>query len=352
MTNRYSHNTGDYKCSLCDKKYARKFTLERHIVSIHGFSWDEYLRTIRDNVTRETDIITHNTEDKQVISTHNTYDHTQNTSVTQNTENVTHTCTKCNKKFSRQWNLNRHKDICKGIIDRFACEYCFKKFKHKDSRCKHLKICKTKKEVDAKSLTAASKDTSDNVVSQQIADTINNTNTNIQTQNNIEHQNVQNNITVFAFPKDGDNDFEFDIEHISEQFMNKLLNKVQHPQCKFNNFFDKIMHNPRNRVIKKSNPNTSYSKIHQGEDNWEYGYDKDIYKTLTHHTTVAALNKIDDTKKNSKAREYYYNLKNFENYVTEVNEMDYDSSEYNDILQRIKLIVVNLTRKWEELDIQ
>ena len=64
MTERYSHNTGDYECKLCDKKYARKFTLERHLVGIHGFSWEEYLRAIGENVTRETDIITQNMEDK------------------------------------------------------------------------------------------------------------------------------------------------------------------------------------------------------------------------------------------------------------------------------------------------
>src|SRR5210317_204109 len=184
MTNRYSHNTGDYECILCDKKYARKFTLERHIVSIHGFSWDDYLKEICANTTTKE---CNNTEDKHVI-----YNHTQNTSVTHNTENVTHMCTKCNKKFSRQWNLNRHKNICKGIIDRFACEYCFKKFKHKDSRCKHLKICKTKKEFDAKSLSAATSNTSNNVASLQIADTINNTNN--QTQRNEVNENTNSTI--------------------------------------------------------------------------------------------------------------------------------------------------------------
>ena len=350
MTNRYSHNTGDYECILCDKKYARKFTLERHIVSIHGFYWDDYLKEICANITTNEDNNNNNIGNNTVLMDNNNNNMDNNTVLMDNNNNIIQ-CSDCTKTFTRKWSLKKHKEICKGL-QTSVCEYCKKKLSCMKSKKRHLKICKTKKEVDAKSLTAASKDTSDNVVSQQIADTINNTNTNIQTQNNIEHQNVQNNITVFAFPKDGDSEFEFDTEHITEQFMNKLLQKVQHPQCKFNNFFDKIMHNPRNRVIKKSNPNTSYSKIHQGEDNWEYGYDKDIYKTLTHHTTVAALNKIDDTKKNSKAREYYYNLKNFESYVIEVNEMDYDSSEYNDILQRIKLIVVNLTKKWEELDIQ
>ena len=272
----------------------------------------------------------------------NNNDLQQFTNNQQNT-NKEYKCDKCTKVFSQNWILQRHLKKCKGIIDKYSCQYCNKKFKHDNSRFSHYKICKEKKKIDSKSITITNNEQN---ISQQ---TINNNN--IETQNNIENQNnIQNNITVLAFPKDGDYDFEFNVDHISNQFMKKLLQKVQHPQCKLNNFVDKLMANPTNRVIKKNNPNTSYSKIHKGDDKWEFGYDKDIYKTFTHHTTVAAINKIDDTKKSDKAKEVYYNLKNFEHYVKEVNEMDYESSEYNDILQRLKLIIVNLTKEWEEKD--
>ena len=350
MTARYSHNIGDYECRICDKKYSRKYTLERHLVSIHGYLYKDYLKEFV-NITEKTDtnctilpVITDNLTDKserdnQITNKSNTIDDK--------------TCNKCNKTFSRKWDLKKHKETCKGIIDKFSCEYCNKKFTHHDSRYKHIKTCKKKKELDANALIAKdTKNVESQQITQQTANTINNNNTtNIENQNNTVNNNTVNNITVLAFPSDGDGDFEFDTAHISEQFMNKLLQKVQHPQFKFNNFFDKLMDNPKNRIIKKNSPNTSYSKIHQGDDKWDYGYDKDIYKTLTHHTTVAAFNKIENTRENNKAMEFYYNLKNFESYVKEVNEMDYDSSEYNDILQRIKLIVVNLTKKWEELDI-
>jgi hypothetical protein len=43
MTTRYSHNVGEYECKICDKKYARKYTLERHLVSIHGYLYKNYL---------------------------------------------------------------------------------------------------------------------------------------------------------------------------------------------------------------------------------------------------------------------------------------------------------------------
>lgn len=37
---------------------------------------------------------------------------------------------------------------CKGIIDKFSCQYCKKQFKHERCRFSHYKICKTKKEID------------------------------------------------------------------------------------------------------------------------------------------------------------------------------------------------------------
>ena len=350
MNTHYLHNTGDYECRICDKKYARKYTLERHLVSIHGYLYKDYLKEYV-NITVDN---RQNIEVNQNISVENRLNQ-QNNTVEQNNQvnEKHHLCNKCNKSFSANWYLKKHKEKCKGIIDKFSCEYCNKKFTHHDSRYKHIKTCKKKKELDANALIAKdTKNVESQQIAQQTANTINNNNTtNIENQNNTVNNNTVNNITVLAFPSDGDGDFEFDTEHISEQFMKKLLQKVQHPQFKFNNFFDKLMDNPKNRIIKKNSPNTSYSKIHQGDDKWDYGYDKDIYKTLTHHTTVAAFNKIENTRENNKAMEFYYNLKNFESYVKEVNEMDYDSSEYNDILQRIKLIVVNLTKKWEELDI-
>ena len=63
--------------------------------------------------------------------------------------------------------------------------------------------------------------------------------------------------------------------------------------------------------------------------------------------TTAALSKVNEIKEDMKlVKELYLKLEPFKNHVTNVNEMDYDSSEYRTILQRIKLILVNLTRKW------
>ena len=55
MTTRYSHNIGDYECKICDKKYARKYTLERHLVSIHGYLYKNYLEEyVKNKQTKQT----------------------------------------------------------------------------------------------------------------------------------------------------------------------------------------------------------------------------------------------------------------------------------------------------------
>ena len=310
-------------CKICDKEYYKLYNLKRHIVTIHGFNYKDYLESFDENNT--------------VIQLNNTV----NITSIQNNAYKKHLCSKCNKVFARKWNLTKHTEKCKGVIDRYSCEYCKKQFTHGNSRYKHILNCKTKKKIDAKALIKDN-EAKDINIEQQRADTIN---------NNVNSHNTTNNTInnyILQFPEDGDNKFEFSIEHITDAVMTKLLNKVQHPQFKFNNFLDKLMDEPKNRIIKKSSPNTSYSQIHKGDGNWELGYDKDIYRTFTHHVTVAASEKIDDIQKDVKlVKELYHNLKNFEHYVKEVNEMDYDSNKYNDITSRIKLIIINLSRRWE-----
>ena len=319
-------------CKICDKEYYKLYNLKRHIVTIHGFNYQDYLESFDANNLVDDIVSTEKLVNNNDVMVNN---------------KIKHLCSKCNKNFSANWYLKKHIEKCKGFIDIYSCEYCKKKFTHRDSRYNHYKICKTKKEIDAKALIKNNEEHKDNEakdinIEQQRADTIN---------NNVNSHNTTNNTInnyILQFPEDGDNKFEFSIEHITDAVMTKLLNKVQHPQFKFNNFLDKLMDEPKNRIIKKSSPNTSYSQIHKGDGNWELGYDKDIYKTLTHHVTVAASEKIDDIQKDVKlVKELYHNLKNFEHYVKEVNEMDYDSNKYNDITSRIKLIIINLSRRWE-----
>ena len=164
MTTRYSHNVGEYECRICDKKYSRKYTLERHLVSIHGYLYKDYLE---EYVKKHTDYLEDNnidltgnkednsniadiTEDINNNSTGNTEDIEISTTKTEVILVKKHLCNKCNKTFTRKWDLKKHKERCKGFIDKFSCQYCHTKFKHKDSRYRHYKTCKKKKEYDEK----------------------------------------------------------------------------------------------------------------------------------------------------------------------------------------------------------
>ena len=121
MTTRYSHNVEECKCKLCDIVFSKPYNFRRHLVRIHGFLLEDYIEHINENNTNN-----------------------------QQNNNKEHKCNKCNKIFSRNWNLTKHLDRCKGIIDKYSCQYCNKKFKHNNSRFAHYKICKTKKEIDEK----------------------------------------------------------------------------------------------------------------------------------------------------------------------------------------------------------
>src|SRR5210317_2012171 len=117
-------------CKICDKEYYKLYNLKRHIVTIHGFNYKDYLESFDENNT--------------VIQLNNTV----NITSIQNNAYKKHLCSKCNKVFARKWNLTKHTEKCKGVIDRYSCEYCKKQFTHGNSRYKHILNCKTKKEID------------------------------------------------------------------------------------------------------------------------------------------------------------------------------------------------------------
>ena len=342
MSSLPSQEPPNFTCDICYLCFTRKDNMIRHMRKIHS---DIYNNSIHNNITQYNSNITQNTSN----ITHNSSNTTHNNSNTQNNSNndinnnnnTSHKCIKCTKQFSRQWCLIRHSEKCQGIKDPYSCEYCHKMFTHDNSRFKHYKICKTKKEIDSKSLVPVT-DTPPNV-SQQVASTINN----IQNQQN--NNNTQNIVNILTFPQSGNNNFDFVCDQITKATMKALLNASSTPFVGFNKFIGTVLENPQNRIVHKTNPNSTYSKIHVGDGKWEFAHDDDVFHVITHHMTTAALGKVNEIKEDMKlVRELYLKLEPFKNHVTSVNEMDYDSAEYKTILQRIKLILVNLTRKWME----
>ena len=127
-------------CKICDKEYYKLYNLKRHIVTIHGFNYQDYLESFDANNLVDDIVPT----ERLVIKAEKLVN---NNDVMVNNK-IKHLCSKCNKNFSANWYLKKHIEKCKGFIDIYSCEYCKKKFTHRDSRYNHYKICKTKKEVD------------------------------------------------------------------------------------------------------------------------------------------------------------------------------------------------------------
>ena len=325
------------QCPICDCGFSKPYNMKRHMLRFHGYIYEEY-------ITQNSIVNTHNSIDKTHSSidiTHSSIDTTQNSINIHTTDSKEYKCLKCYKCFDRNWSLKRHMETCKGLIDRKSCEYCLKKFNNEKTRFGHYKICLAKKERDSTALVPSSTNNPSNT-SQQVASTINNVGGN--------QNNTQNNIVnILTFPQSGDKNFDFVCDQITKATMKALLNTSSTPFIGFNKFIGTVLENPQNRIVHKTNPNSTYSKIHVGDGKWEFAHDDDVFPVITHHMTTAALSKVNEIREDMKlVKELYLKLEPFKTHITDVNEMDYESSEYKNILQRIKLILVNLTRKWIE----
>jgi hypothetical protein len=258
----------------------------------------------------------------------------------QKIDNNYYRCNGCLKTYSCLRNMKQHLEKCKKEKMRIQCEDCLKYFASNSSLSHHKKVCKgyplvcisedePKKE---KGMISIQNQTN---IQSQTAETINN----VGTQNNT--------INILTFPQEGDKNFDFICDKISNAVMKNLLQSSNTSSIGFNRFIKTVMDNPQNRLLHKTNPNTIYSKIHVGDGNWDYAHDDDVYPLLTHHMTTVALQKAKELKEDIQiVKEIYNKVEPFIKHVREINEMDYESDEYKSILLRIKLIIVNLTRKW------
>jgi len=206
-------------------------------------------------------------------------------------------CTECHKAFSSRSGLSHHKKVCKGFPMVVP---------DKANELQNIPI--------------------QNMI-QQNAQTINNVTNNV-------------NITVLTCPQSVEEDFKFNCDNITPDVIMNILKYSSNSFIRFNKFVSKLLENPVNRVIRKTNPKDNHSLIHVGNNKWDYAHDKDMYPIITHHMTTAALDKTIEMEKNKKDNF----IKGFQQQVKVFNEMDYDSQDYHDIVQRIKYLVINITR--------
>ena len=86
----------------------------------------------------------------------------------------------------------------------------------------------------------------------------------------------------------------------------------------------------------------NYSRIHVGEGKWILAPDNDVFPLMTHHMTTAALAKVEEFKRSLRCM-----CESFSRYVNSINTDD-ESKEYQNTLQRLKLLVVNMTKQIED----
>jgi len=231
--------------------------------------------------------------------------------ISQKVAPVEHNCSSCYKKFNTKFNLKRHEPVCKKIDEPTQCKECHKVFASRTSLYHHKEHCKVA--IHSGNVTNYNNCTINNIV----------------------------NVNILTCPTTRDHNFNFNCENITYDALMKILNFTDDSNVRFNSFVRKLLENPVNQVIKKTNPKDVFSMVHRGEGKWEMAYDCDTLPVLTHHMTTAALGKTIefDNKPNSNF------LKAFQRQIQVFNELDYESSDYKETITRLKVHVINITRE-------
>lgn len=330
-------STKKYICSHCDYATNKKFNYERHINTVHKQSTSN----IDDSLSNiHTDLLNIHTElpnihnNLQNIHINLPITHTDSESVEMPVENDKFKCTDCYKTFCNKYTLQRHIPNCNRRQHPNQCTACQKCFSSSNGLSQHKAYCKGQQLVLPKSQTNAvvpAGSTNVNAENVQM----------IQQQQNAETINNNTvNINILPCPQSREEKFDFDCDNINLEDLMGILQKSKDSFLRFNRFVSKVLENPKNRVVRKLSAKDCHSLVHVGDDKWELAHDNDTFPIITHHMTTAALGKSIELDKNDKN----FFIRAFQEQIRIFNEMDYDSLDYNSIVQRIKYHVINITR--------
>ncbi len=222
------------------------------------------------------------------------------------------TCKDCLKQFSSARKLRLHKDHCKKEKLDHICDVCSKRYASMSSLSNHKHRCKG----SVLATNASPAENAVNTCSTQNIETQNIVTNNTNCNNNITNNN-NNTVNVMLFPKDGDQNFDFAIEHIQDAIMKKFITQSK-PEVGFEMFMDMLMEHPANKIVHKTNPNTKYSKIHVGDGKYEFATDTKVMPIVTHHMTTAALAKVNEMKPKPIFAGIRQKAKEFVKYIDEV----------------------------------
>jgi hypothetical protein len=239
-------------------------------------------------------------------------------------------CIKCNKFLSSKRNLEKHLLICKGVSNPLECHLCHKILANSSSKSRHLKICKVKLSL-----------IDDEKPSIPINSIINNNITN-NIDNSINTSNITN---IIVFNPNNPNGKSLKTDHINLEFINKLL-KIEEEDA-FSLYTKKILDNPENRCIKKTNLRSTFSEIHVGNNKWNSYYDSDIYPKFISEISNCLCELLVD---NFSTKKIINKLIEFLDYMSDNGYCNDDNDiiknkinkKHKELIQRIKAIVYNL----------
>uniref|UniRef100_A0A6C0CUE9 C2H2-type domain-containing protein n=1 Tax=viral metagenome TaxID=1070528 RepID=A0A6C0CUE9_9ZZZZ len=347
MENTQAPEAPEIRCPICHDSFSRNFTLKRHMVRIHGCTYEEYIHnnsSINDNNSSINDNNSSINDNNSSINDNNS----SNNHILIDKTNKEYKCTKCHKCLYTNWYLKKHMEKCQGIKDGLSCEYCYKLFSHEKSRYKHYKICKAKKEIDSKALVPILTDnipTGSTINNSQIATNINNTN--IENQNN----NTQNNIIV-VYNSSGT---DFNREHINQEaFMKKILEMVQ-PHIDRSFVLDygrELFNNPQNKCIKKDSLKSGHTEVHVGDNKWEHKLDRALYPKLV-NDLANNLSELIYTNRNNIPKKWFEQIIAFLDYMADDGYVNTDDKEktkrigqdFKMLAKELKLVIYEVTKK-------
>ena len=304
-----------YKCSRCCYTTTRKFNYERHINLVHDLSICSEDTNVVDKDTNVVD------EDTNVVVKGANV-------VVKDAKVVVFKCPNCYKHYSSQKNLKKHTPRCNGKEHPYQCTECKKLYASRTTLAHHKKICKGMPLILQEKYIKPINHTINHIDKVNITNIINNNTVNIN---------------ILPCPLTREESFDFNCENITHTVLKHILQNTSDSSIRFNRFIGKVLENPQNQVIRKTNPKDNHSLIHLGNGKWELAYDKDTLPILTHHMTTAALGKIIEIEE--QASFLIESIKGFRNQVTIINQMDYNEDEYKNTIQRIKLKIVNITQE-------
>lgn len=306
------------RCSQCSYETCRKFNYNRHVSNIHATREETMIVPVGVPVSANKNIL----NIKSKINSISSAGTITNTST--NTESTTcmFKCLTCYMTYKTHMNLQRHQSRCKNILNPLQCCVCKKYYSSSSSLSHHRKKCKEEEKI----------------VKSNVPNSISATNI-------INAIATGSNITVLELPDSiNDETFEFKKDHITSQDIETMFGTRSKFEIGLTLYARDILKRQENRVVYKSNPNVKYCKVLRNGI-WEYALDKDALYILSFYLSCAAYRDVSDYVEKCKIhkRSVRINAKTVLEYLTDINEESDRNYNFKTFIERLRLIVINIS---------